>query len=163
MVKTLPLPISQRKGFLAPKLSPPPFFFLSLIAPLPPTHPPFSSYEIFSLYSTLWSILLVSIWDTAQFINCLIKPVRSSNVFGWILFLTAYCGSPGHYWALRCPPGFLGQDQEGTFMPPQSREGQAARLLDLSYTREEVCPEPAGQRWLLGIWRDCCFCLHLTS
>ena len=57
-------------------------YFLLLIVPLP--HP--SSYKSLSFCTAPWSILLVARLDTEQIMNGLVKPTRSSNLPGWILF-----------------------------------------------------------------------------
>ena len=56
--------------------------FLLLITSLP--HLP--SYKNLPCCTTLWSSPLLARWDPAQFMNLLIKPIRSSNLPGEILF-----------------------------------------------------------------------------
>ena len=64
---------------------------LILIAPLP--HP--SSYKHLSFCTVLRSALLHTRWMLPWSINHWIKPIRSSNLLGWIWLLSRFGGSGG--------------------------------------------------------------------
>ena len=63
------------------------FSFLLLITSLPHL----SAYKNLLLYTTPWSISLFARWDVDWFMNCLIKPIWSSNLRGWILSFQQCC------------------------------------------------------------------------
>lgn len=93
MIKSLPVPFPPKKMMSWPKNYP----FLSLTAPV--SHP--SSYQKLPFGPDPQRTLPAAGRHVAQCIKCLIKPIRSSNLLGWILFLTGWYKGTSGYWKIQ--------------------------------------------------------------